>query len=127
MTNRVFTRAPEGVCSEVLIPESGTLDKTEQASPLVEVDPVAPPVDLRDEYLLLIGIPDPPLETVPRRPAPTTVMSKVTPKAIHQTLRPSRCRPRDFQPSLEQPSLVTTSSMIKAATVGVNDHMVNMT
>jgi hypothetical protein len=30
-----------------------------------------------------------------------TVMSKVAPKAIHQTLRPSRCRPRDFQPSLE--------------------------
>jgi hypothetical protein len=30
-----------------------------------------------------------------------TVMSKVAPKAIHQTLRPRRCRLRDFQPSLE--------------------------
>src|SRR5215218_1528653 len=54
-----------------------------------------------------------------------TVMSKVAPKAIHQTLRPSRCRPSDFQPSLEYPSLVTTSSMIKAATVGVHDHKVH--
>jgi hypothetical protein len=54
-------------------------------------------------------------------------MSKVTPKAIHQTFKPRRCRPSDFQPSLEYPSLVTTSSMIKAATVGVNDQMVNMT
>jgi hypothetical protein len=53
-----------------------------------------------------------------------TVMSKVAPKAIHQTFSPSRCRPRDFQPSLEYPSLVTTSSMIKAATVGVIDHNV---
>src|SRR5215204_1400343 len=54
-----------------------------------------------------------------------TVMSKVAPKAIHHTLRPSRCRPSDFQPSLEYPSLVTTSSMIKAATVGVHDHKVH--
>src|SRR5215217_1704192 len=30
-----------------------------------------------------------------------TVMSRVAPKAIHQTLRPRRWRPRDFQPSLE--------------------------
>jgi hypothetical protein len=30
-----------------------------------------------------------------------TVMSKVTPKAIHQTLKPRRWRPRDFHPSLE--------------------------
>jgi hypothetical protein len=30
-----------------------------------------------------------------------TVMSRVAPKAIHQTLSPSRWRPRDFQPSLE--------------------------
>src|SRR5215211_5450444 len=55
-----------------------------------------------------------------------TVMSKVAPKAIHQTLRPSRCRPSDFQPSLEYPSLVTTSSMIKAATVGVHDHKLHI-
>src|SRR5918995_2529406 len=53
-----------------------------------------------------------------------TVMSKVTPKAIHQTFRPRRWSPRDFQPSLEYPSLVTTSSMINAATVGVIDHNV---
>ena len=30
-----------------------------------------------------------------------TVMSRVRPKAIHQTFRPSRCNPSDFQPSLE--------------------------
>jgi len=60
----------EEVFSEVLLPESGTLDKTEQASQLVEVDPIPPPVDLRDEYPPLIGIPDPPLETLPRRLAP---------------------------------------------------------
>ena len=29
-----------------------------------------------------------------------TVMSKVPPKAIHQTFKPRRWRPRDFQPSL---------------------------
>jgi hypothetical protein len=28
-----------------------------------------------------------------------TVMSKVSPKAIHQTFRPRRWRPSDFQPS----------------------------
>src|SRR5215210_6637540 len=50
-----------------------------------------------------------------------TVTSKVAPKAIYQTLRPRRWRPRDFQPSL-----VTTSSMIKAATVGVHDHKVHI-
>src|SRR5215211_7615460 len=55
-----------------------------------------------------------------------TVMRKVTPKAIHQTFRPRRCRPKDFHPSLEYPSRVTTSSMIKVATVGVHDHMENM-
>jgi hypothetical protein len=54
------------------------------------------------------------------------VMSKVTPKAIHHTLRPRRCNPRDFQPSLEYPSWVTTSSMIKVAKVGVMDHTENM-
>jgi hypothetical protein len=51
-----------------------------------------------------------------------TVMSKVSPNAIHQTLKPRRWRPSAFQPSLEWPSLVTTSSMINAATVGVHDH-----
>ena len=30
-----------------------------------------------------------------------TVMSKVSPNAIHHTFRPSRCSPSDFQPSLE--------------------------
>ncbi len=30
-----------------------------------------------------------------------TVISKVTPKAIHQTFKPNRWRPSDFQPSLE--------------------------
>ena len=30
-----------------------------------------------------------------------TVMSRVSPKAIHQTLKPSRCKPSTFQPSLE--------------------------
>jgi hypothetical protein len=30
-----------------------------------------------------------------------TVMSKVAPKAIHQTFRPRRWSPSDFQPSLE--------------------------
>jgi hypothetical protein len=29
-----------------------------------------------------------------------TEMSKVPPKAIHQTLRPRRCNPSPFQPSL---------------------------
>ena len=50
------------------------------------------------------------------------LMRKVSPKAIHQTLRPRRCRPRDFQPSLEYPSRVTTSSMTNAATIGVHIH-----
>src|SRR5215208_4795936 len=54
--------------------------------------------------------------------AAATVMSKVTPKAIHQTFSPRRWSPSDFQPSLEYPSRVTTSSMIKVATTGVHDH-----
>ena len=51
----------------------------------------------------------------------TTVINNVPKNAIHHTRSPSRCRPKDFQPSLEYPSRVTTSSMITVARVGVID------
>jgi hypothetical protein len=49
----------------------------------------------------------------------TTLTPKGNNKGIHQALRPRRCSPSDFQPSLENPSRVTTSSMINAASAGV--------
>jgi hypothetical protein len=52
----------------------------------------------------------------------TTVIANVPKNAIHHTRSRRRCSPRVRHPSLECPSLVTTSSMIKVASTGVMDH-----
>ena len=78
----LFTNVVEEVFSEVLLPESGTLDKTEQASQLVEVETVPPPIDLRDEYPPLIGVPGPPLEARLRRLAPVVREAREPPGLV---------------------------------------------
>ncbi len=51
---------------------------------------------------------------------PTTPTNKGASRATPHTLRPARCSPSDFQPALEYPSWVITSSMINVATAGTN-------
>jgi hypothetical protein len=52
------------VFSDVLLSESSMPHHAKPAGYLVEVDPVAPPVDLGDLHLPLFGVPDAPLKAL---------------------------------------------------------------